>query len=236
MKIKISDYVPEGHDKSAYLSVEEITPIIQVLEDSHLFWNWIKFSRNHFNISEELYGKPSIDYWTKMDSTKNENLIGNCDWLCIELNLPFHWDVNLRDYLYYDELTLPLDSTIVIEGNDSRKEEQFHYVDLILTQKISKTKLHQLIDRRWNEIEEMMNRIKLLNPINHKMKNIELTKKIISYKDIENKKFSEIADILASEEENIDISDSINEDYVKVIYHRWKKIINRNLGNNSFKT
>ena len=43
-------------------------------------------------------------------------------------------------------------------------------------------------------------------------------------RDVGKKPFKEIADILEKENQGSGSEDVINEDYVKILYHRWKRI------------
>ncbi len=60
-------------------------------------------------------------------------------------------------------------------------------------------------------------------PKKHKMFRASWAKRITELREIEKKTFREIADILEKESLGSENEDLINEDYVKILYHRWKK-------------
>jgi len=103
-------------------------------------------------------------------------------------------------------------------------------VFLEITEKLSKEQLHKLIDQEWGDIQKGMD-LNLFETPRHKMIRASLAKRIVEMRDNFKKdkakmKFGEIADILQKENQENDLYDVLNEDYVKILYYRWKKLIN----------
>jgi len=78
------------------------------------------------------------------------------------------------------------------------------------------------MEKNWDVIQKYIGNLPR-TPENNMIRS-SWARRIVELRDIDRKKFKEIADILEQEFKDSESVDIINEDYVKILYRRFKQI------------
>ena len=85
----------------------------------------------------------------------------------------------------------------------------------------------KLIDKDWDKLEKLMSLIpEQLR--GHKFQKSEMAKMVYLLRKNRKYTFSKITHLLQKKYENEPFIDSINEDNIKMLYHRWSKLLKKN--------
>ena len=103
---------------------------------------------------------------------------------------------------------------------DIRFDEEDPKLVIEISGQLTKNELTNLINFRWNDISQIMQRLPKVDSTNISV--LELAKKVYDLRK-NGMKYREIADILEEENPNDD-SGIYNEDYIKTLFNRYKKI------------
>ncbi len=223
-------------------SLPETQKVADILEKSKDFENYVRSIRKYLNLPtdgvpypllnpdklEEMVNDTSHFAWTDNDDDEYEyDLTSYCTEIAWNLDLPLYWDQSIYNFILYNIFITPEKDNIDIYPAElwrhrGTEMKQFG-LEIILKERLSKNEFHNLIDKHWSKIELYSKELSKINK--HKMIRSDLAKRIEKMKDAEKKSFKAIADILDPESIGTDYEGLISEDYVKGLYHRWKKIV-----------
>lgn len=217
-----------------------------LLEQSKEFEKGILYLRKKYKIPNTGYPYPEDpkDYPKyAMEVILDDKTLHSFFNEAIEINkalsLPRYWWGSIAYFAFHNVLITPERISIEIHYFGSfmaPNEHIFHKsmenrvkdrsVFIEITEKISKERLHQLIDQEWEDIKKGMD-LNLFEMPHHRMIRASLAKRIVEMRDtIKNDKtkmrFREITNVLQKENQDNDLYDILSEDYVKNLYHRWK--------------
>lgn len=221
--MKIDKIIYDDDEKGLQLSIAETRRVVDLLEASKEFDKSIKYLREKHCIPKNgypfvfpKYAQEKILTQDELDKFFNE-VIEITDQL---LKLPYYWWSSIAYFAFYNIFFTPGRDIVEIYSPSTQDEVRLRGVEIIIKERLSKAELHKLINEEWPRIKKGM---KMLHkPKKHKMIRIRWAKKIEKLRDKDKKTFKEIADILYEELIGTENEDLINEDYVKLLYHRWK--------------
>lgn len=225
------------------LSITKTRKVADLLEQSEEFEKGILFLREKYKIPKKGYPFKE-GYYTEslFDDETIEALYDDSDIITKKLKLPLYWSGTISFFAIHNLFLTPEKISMEIHylgGFMTPNDFIFHKtlengakdksIFIEITEKLSKEQLHQLIDQEWKEIQDGME-LNLFETPQHRMARASLAKRIVEMRDKtpESKskiKFGEIADILQKENQGNDLYDVLSEDYVKILYYRWKKVI-----------
>lgn len=225
--MKVGRILYDGLEKGYQISIAETRKVTDLLEKSKKFEAFIIYLRKEYKIPDDGYPLPEDpkDYPKyAMEAVLSDDLMDKFfeESIAInnELELPYFWWSSIAHFAFYNVFFTP--ERVVLEVNP---DQRFSYRDrchIVITERVSKTELHNLIDQEWGSIEEGL---KLLHRAKgHRMIRATIAKRIVEMKDEGKMKFRDIAETLQDENQDNDLYDILNEDYVKILYHRWKKV------------
>jgi len=246
MKIKID----KSQVKTDTLSYSKTKKIVDILESSKYVENEvIKFRKKH-NIPPNGYPlklqEDFLIYSDKMGELFDKGLVKDCSRIASKLNIPLFWSSSIIDVLMGSMFFPPSKEGFKVistsrigsvsdpfEGDSWAIDENTirdlftqmvkeKAVVLTIRQKFTKTALKKLIDQNWDAIESGMQSLPEIKL--HNVQRVKLSQQITQLRDQEGMKFSKIATTLATQyEDDLELYDLLNEDYVKNLYSRWKK-------------
>lgn len=241
--MKIHKIIKEDPMWTYMMSPTETRKVADLLEQSKEFEEKILYLKHKYNIPKEGYPYPEKpkDYpkyaiEVIFDAETLDAFFEESFKITKDLRLPRYWWGSVAYFAFHNSLITPerlsieihyLGSTmapneyIFHKSLENRADDKSVFIEI--TEKLSKERLHHLIDQEWEDIKRGMD-LNLFETPKHKMIRASLAKRIVEMRDKEKIKFREIADILQKENQNSDLYDVINEDYVKILYHRWKRI------------
>lgn len=244
MKIKVVN----NNIKSSFtefLSVKETLKTTVLIENDPLFEKEVQNIRQRYGIDSDwldqnkTLAEQANMYDSKWSDEKTEQFFAECDEITTRLYLPENWSNSITWFISFNVFTTPERLFLEVASNRNSKEKskikfyaykekeilnnfQKGQVFILLTEKISKLKLHKLIDEEWSEISERMESLpeapktNILRPT--------IAKRISQMRDDEKLTFPQIANALSEEyAENDELAPLLcSEDYIKNLYHRWK--------------
>ncbi len=195
MKIKLEDkkWVPEAYQK-----------LFLILEHNPRFEKSIKEIRNRSKKSSEISDEEIIKLLDDFDMP--QNMFRELKAFIIDDAMPW---LLIEPGIELKSLGLTRDVLLQKTSPKGKKRE----VRIAITRKITKTKLMEWIDRNWESILFDMLTLELPDTKIPRWESFELAKQIIELREAQKLTFSEITD-------KLNLSD---EDYVKTLYHRYKK-------------
>ncbi len=205
-----------------YLTLEETKKVIDFLESSTLFEKQVKSLRSRYKIP--LNGYPTDNKHSPYDILGRESfsaLESDCFTLLNTLTLPEYWLETIKMFVFHNAIITPKKEAfrIIPRENTPQGRELYPYIEIL--ERLSKRQFLLEVEKNWQEIEEAMK--VLPSTPKHKMLRSDLAKRIVELHDIDSKTFAQIADQLFQELIESGDYNIINEDYVKNLYHRWKK-------------
>lgn len=248
MKIKVSSsafYYIFGKDKDkinledlrrlTLMSDAEIKKIVSVLEESSIFTEAVIGLRKKYNVPKNF----NILKTGKNTKKISKEIFPEVNNLTRKLRIPNYFNLSILSFimcgLFFIPQRIPLGIYFVDKDGIARDKD---FLKLLLSQyaeersvfleikeQMSKTKLHNLIDEVWVYIEYGM-KLNLFKRPQNRMMRTELAKRIAELRDIQKLPFGRIASTLQKENPNVELYDILNEDYVKILYYRWKKKTN----------
>jgi hypothetical protein len=225
----------------AYISSSETQKYVDYLESSSLFESEVNRIRTKFEIDNSWFTIPYeeqeldgqfIEKYGKVEYHKKyDDFLDECRLLTSKMNVPYHWFSSIHWFVAFNNfVTLEKPEFEVFPGINFKSNSRWLTDDaecnntahLVIKEFLTKPQLHKLIDENWSRIEECMNL--LSNPMKHKWLRSDLAKHIVELRDKSKLSFPSIAESLAKQYENdSDLYPKLTEDYVKNLYHRWKK-------------
>lgn len=220
--MKIDKIIYDGLEKGYQISIAETRKVTDLLEKSKKFETFIIYLRKKYKIPENGYSVKSRKHGMEIiftDESLMDKFFEESIAINNELKLPSFWWSSIAHFAFYNVFFTP--ERVVLEVNPDQKISYRDRCHIIITERVSKTELHSLIDQEWENIEEGM---KLLHRAKgHKMQRSEIAKEIVRLKDEEEKTYKQIAESLGKIYVDSELFDILNEDYVKILYHRWKR-------------
>lgn len=224
--MKIDRIIKDGRPSDPYIiSVNETRRVADILENSNKFEQIIIKLRNKYKM-------PANGYSYETEFAQEEWLFDNkgfvldeffaeCEILTKELNLPQYWYGTVAYFAMYNIFITPERIPIEIKYLQF-KDDYLTGTHIVIKEKISKAEVHKWVDESWKNIEREME--SLPEAKGHKMQRSEIAKEIVRLKDEEEKTYKQIAENLGKKYIDSELFDILNEDYVKILYHRWKKL------------
>lgn len=250
MKIKVTNARSMGDDPENRLSVLETKKTTLLLENESQFEQEVNEIRTKYNIDQDWLSEDKTNferammYDQKWSNEKTDDYFNECREITTRLYLPNNWWLSISWFISFNVFPVPDTTYLEVGSKHDSQETDVHspyswrlpqilhyfeegYVFIVIPEKISKNKLYKLIDKQWDQISERMN---FLNDV--PQSNIlrpELAKEITMLRDVEKLTFSEISRQLSDKYlENDEIYSFVcSEDYIKNLYHRWKKSQNK---------
>ena len=222
--MKIDKILYDGLEKGDQISIAETRKIADLLEKNELFEEGIIHLKSKYKI-------PSNGYSIEKDAGTEEWLFENkglslddffdeCESITAKLGLPPYWYSTIAYFamfnVFFTPERIPVE-TKIIQDNGEKK------LHIIILERLSKNELKKLIDDLWNNIEAEMNLLPKAKK--HKMLRAKIAKEIVRLRDDKKKSYKVIAQTLGEKYADNELFDVLNEDYVKILYHRWKKIV-----------
>ncbi len=240
MKILTTNYPYPDRDYGNILSRAKLRKALDLLEESTTFEEGILKLRKNFNITEQWFNSKLLppklfdrEYGKKISFKMWSEYCDGCLDLTRKLNLRKSWYYSILWFVMYDVfppiyapeiLPIPGDQFQLVDPHpDDEEEYTTKTLHLIIQDKLSKAELHNLIDKQWSEIEVGLSGIS--DTPSHYWKRSSLAKRVVILRDGSKRlSFGKIAEVLAKDyEDDVDLYDLLTEDYVKNLYHRWKK-------------
>ncbi len=228
--MKIDTVIYDGGEKGYQLSIKQTRDVVDLLENDSRFESFIEELRKEFNIFPNGYPFKPDQY---QEEYAVDQLFEDDGALffdkCIEFNekigFPYYWWSSIAYFALYNVFFTPerVPLHTYYESSDHRRRKGTH---LVLKEKLSKNELKKYIDYSWDEIKEQMENLPDVVK-GHNLSRISLAKEIYDLRKNKNMKYVEITDLLSQKYEMSDFIDIINEDYVKMLYHRWESAINK---------
>lgn len=222
--MKISRVLYDGGEKGYQLSVSETRKIIDLLENSKKFEVSIIHLRAKYKIPESGYPFELHKYAMETVFADEDSINKFFDESIVitdELELPPFWWSSIAYFAFYNVFFTP--ERVVLEVNPDVRNSYKDGCHIVITEGVSKTELHALIDQEWERIEKGL---RLLHKAKgHKMIRAGIAKRIVEMRDEGKMKFGDIAETLQNENQDNDLYNTLNEDYIKILYGRWKKTI-----------
>jgi hypothetical protein len=221
--MKISKIVLDEKRTKYHLTVAYVRQIADILETSIKFEEGVIKIRKNININNEgvcfQLKKHGIE---KLLTVKQmEYLMEETEKLTSDVSLQKYWMFSIANFILYNELLIPKRQPISIDYPDTRFPPVDRYCSIKISEPLSKITLFKYIDKSWPRLESAMKRLAQFKL--HNMKRSELAKRIVMLRDEKKLSFKEISEFFAEEDLPIEEYDILNENYVKVLYHRWKK-------------
>lgn len=179
--------------------------------------------------------------WTNIDVQTQKSLKYYSKKICKKYGIPW-WLWTVEEFIITNQFRRGRDNDVMgnsknplsvqLRKSVSNKFIKIYGFEIVINKRVSRTKLHKLVDKNWSEIETVMN-LGTAEEFNTKIKKVSYFKEIINLRDKNKLSFSKIADKMISKYEDANdpsITDFINEDSIKTSYHRIKTLIN-SLGN-----
>ncbi|MDO8583536.1 MAG: hypothetical protein Q7R51_03315 [bacterium] len=229
----------EDSKREILMSESEIKKIVSVLEESSIFTEAVVSLRNKYNVPAKFYDFKDLKLSSKKNSKISDNLFIEVKELTKQLGIPSYFSLSLWCFILCDLFLIPqripleilyIDKQGFINDKEFLKlilsdhaEDETIFIEI--KEQISKERLHNLIDEKWEDIEKGM-KLNLYKRPQNKMIRTGIAKRITELRDIQKLHFGEIANVLQKENLDTELYDSLNEDYVKILYYRWKKKIN----------
>lgn len=227
--MKIPKIVKEDPRWTDMLSETETRRVADLLEQSKDFEEKINYLRNKYNIPDTGYPYPEDpkDYFKYaieviLDDKTLESFFDEAREINKSLNLPHYWWGSIAYFAFHNILITPEKENPVEVKYMDLEPDYLSGTHIIIKEKMSKSQIHKSIDKIWEEIEKEMKALPKAR--GHKMQRSEIAKEIVRLRDEEKRSYKDIAEnILPNKYPDRDTFDILNEDYVKILYHRWKK-------------
>lgn len=227
--MKIPKIIKEDPMWTDMLSTTETRRVADLLEQSKDFEEKIRYLRNKYNIPDTGYPYPEDpkDYpkyamEVILDGRTQDLFFDEAIEINKTLNLPRYWWGSIAYFAFYNVFITPEREDPIGVEYMNFKPDYRSGTHIIIKEKMSKSQIHKWIDESWKNIVKEMKA--LPEAKGHKMQRSEIAKEIVRLRDEEKKSYKDIAEnILPKKYPDREIFDILNEDYVKILYHRWKR-------------
>lgn len=223
--MKIDKVVNENPKNSYNLSEEKTRKVVDFLEQSKEFEDWVTDIRIKYEIPELGYPQETPDEKFAMEGILNDDQLEaffeEGQRMCEKLNLPYYWWSSLSYFAFYNIFYTPERLPVEVYGPNKDDDYGLKSTKIVIKENITKTELLSLIDSEWNVIKSCLDQ--LPKPKTHRFERSELAKRIVEMRDVSRFSFKEIADRLSIESKDPELADLMNEDYLKMLYHRYKE-------------
>ncbi|MCR4330220.1 MAG: hypothetical protein NUV65_06785 [Candidatus Roizmanbacteria bacterium] len=189
-----------------------------VLLKSDSFQKKIKLYRDKYSVPPSGMNTKQFDEWLSTDEVLK--LTGDLIDFMKQLKIEpvSSWFLPLIMYIICNKKYAPYLSEVQIT-QEVDKEQKF--IDIKIFNHMGKTEFLNFINNRWDEISAILQTLPKIKVRN--IPTLDLAKKICGLRK-KQKSFAQIADILSKDYPDDEIG-RINEDYMKTLYHRYKKIL-----------
>jgi len=223
--------------KKMLMSESEIQKIVSVLEESSIFTEAVIGLRKKYKVPERFYDYKGWKKFNRNNRQKSTDLFLEIQDLTRKLEIPSYFSLSISFFIFCNLFLIPERIPIQIHYIDNSIDNKEYIkswvsnsvedgsVFIEIKEQVSKEKLHNLIDEKWDDIESGM-KLNLFKRPQNRMMRTELAKRIAELRDIQKLPFGKIANTLQKENPNVELYDILNEDYVKILYYRWKKKTN----------
>lgn len=218
--------IPDKNDPTKYhrIPASETRKVADILETSEVFEKQVLKLRKKYKVPQDGY--PTEGNKFPMHDVLGDKRIDfdfDCEELTRKLNIPNYWASPLGVFVFHNVFLGTEKKSVRVMYNPDEvweKGKNEKWFDLVISENITKSEFLEQMEQRWEEIEIYINSLPR-TPKNTMIRS-SWAKRITELRDKEGKKFREIADILEQEYKNSDSEGIFNEDYVKILYHRWK--------------
>jgi hypothetical protein len=220
-------------DDSDAISVSETKKVLDIVNENPDFQKTIQDIRCRFRIPAKGYKYSDPEVNRKIPDL--EKLLDECEAITLKFGMPKIWYISLAEYVTCNVFPRPFDRVISIHTVDEVRasgrfsafglEATVHSIAILINNKLSKTALLKQIENKFDsEIKPLIDKIPISPHHNMSMLRVELAKKIVILHDKDKLSFNKIATILAKKySDNLYIFDKLEPDYIKNLYHYWKK-------------
>jgi len=247
MKIKVVKSTENTQQEKLFLSISQTNKTIIYLENDPVFEEEVNAIRNKYQIKQDWLARhlcdPSYELLYKT-WPKDKLLVFNNSCRAITVSrlfLPCYWWQSIAHFVAFDVFPTPEKPHLEVFSNNplqvdaanaicsSEKTATNYYNDgylmFALGENVSKRQLHKLIDEQWYLISQYIENTPKV-PI-FKLQRVNLAQEIVELKDNKNMTFPQISDFLSEKfADDDEITNLVcSQDYVKILYHRWKKSI-----------
>jgi len=220
--------VPDKKDPSKYIKIpaSESRKVADILERSDVFEKQVLKIRKKYKIPTDGY--PTKDNKYPMNDVlgkKRMDFSFDCEDITRKVNIPRYWAFPLEAFVFHNVFLGAVRESVKVMYNPDEvweKEENEIFFDLAISEKITKTEFLKQMEKNWDVIQKYIGNLPR-TPENNMIRS-SWARRIVELRDIDRKKFKEIADILEQEFKDSESVDIINEDYVKILYRRFKQI------------
>ena len=232
--MKIKKILYDGNKQDWQLSIRETRRVIDLLENDPKLESFVKKTRAKYKIPKNGYpfemSSPTNEWIEKYSTSalfddEGEAIFENCQLFIKQMGLPYYWWSSVAYFVLYNVFFTPerVPLSFYHEEDNERSKYGLH---VVVKEQLGKSELKKYIDYSWDEIQAKMRKLPK-RPKGHNFLRPELAKEIYDLRENKGLTFKKIADILYEKNEDKPYVDIFNEDYIKTLYHRWKKIISK---------
>jgi hypothetical protein len=205
--------------------------IVSLLENNLRFEEDLIKIRKKFNIPSSGY-KTDDDYvsgLSKLTNSDYSELLNELQLLSKKYNLP-QWLNSIGDFVFSGVFYIPQRNLRLFPLKPENDYPRIDYFKDIIDKKeiliyvgerVTQAEFIRFIRSKWKQIDERISKYSEL-PEN-KMTRIVLARQVAYYREIKKYSFSKISKLLEKHPANREDYDSIDENYLRVLYYRWKK-------------
>lgn len=225
--MKIKKILYDGNENSHQLSVKQTRRIVDLLENNSKFESFIKDTRIKFQIPKKGYPFKQ-NQWLPEYAIENVFDDGmaffeHCISFTKQLGFPYYWWDSIAYFAFYNVFFTPERVPIDFYCEENEEKEGLH---IVVKEQLSKNELKRYLDENWDEVREKMKNLPK-KVKGHKLLRPNIAKEVYALRKKKGLSFKKITDILYEKYKSKPFIDIFNEDYIKTLYHRWKKIIDK---------